>query len=116
MFPPFVILSEREGSHLSLVAREPKRSVTPRTFERGQEKSDPSHSLRMTRRLEASGAAERLQPSCSFFSSLRSLRSLRLIGLAALPFIAHAATPIDFNRDIQPILSENCYQCHGPDV
>ncbi|MDB6152688.1 MAG: hypothetical protein JWL90_1141, partial [Chthoniobacteraceae bacterium] len=27
---------------------------------------------------------------------------------------AHAA-PIDFSRDIQPILSENCYQCHGPD-
>src|SRR5690348_9367022 len=23
--------------------------------------------------------------------------------------------PIDFNRDVRPILSENCYQCHGPD-
>jgi hypothetical protein len=22
---------------------------------------------------------------------------------------------IDFNRDIRPIFSENCYQCHGPD-
>jgi hypothetical protein len=22
---------------------------------------------------------------------------------------------IDFNREIRPILSENCYQCHGPD-
>src|SRR5437588_11903573 len=22
---------------------------------------------------------------------------------------------IDFNRDIRPILAENCYQCHGPD-
>src|SRR5687768_14290247 len=22
---------------------------------------------------------------------------------------------IDFNRDVQPILSENCYFCHGPD-
>lgn len=26
-----------------------------------------------------------------------------------------AASPLDFNRDIQPILSENCYHCHGPD-
>src|SRR5258707_10164392 len=22
---------------------------------------------------------------------------------------------VDFNRDVQPILSENCYLCHGPD-
>src|ERR1043166_10172495 len=22
---------------------------------------------------------------------------------------------IDYNRDIRPILSENCYACHGPD-
>lgn len=24
--------------------------------------------------------------------------------------------PIDFNRDIRPLLSNNCYQCHGPDA
>ena len=23
--------------------------------------------------------------------------------------------PVSFNTSIQPILSENCYHCHGPD-
>src|SRR5262245_47602750 len=24
--------------------------------------------------------------------------------------------PVDFARDVLPILSDNCYKCHGPDV
>ena len=36
----------------------------------------------------------------------------------ALPanFLRTAEGAIDFNRDIRPILSDNCYACHGPDV
>jgi len=37
-----------------------------------------------------------------------------LLVLFALSASANAE-PVDFNRDIRPILSDNCFQCHGPD-
>ena len=43
-----------------------------------------------------------------------------LVLLAAAPFVqaaasAPATSKLSYNRDIQPILAENCFACHGPD-
>lgn len=37
------------------------------------------------------------------------------ISLALVGTYVSAAEPLEYNRDIRPILSENCFTCHGPD-
>ncbi|WP_437187577.1 DUF1553 domain-containing protein [Planctomicrobium sp. SH668] len=50
------------------------------------------------------------------YLSLQKLSWSSLTVLFILSWKASAADrKIDFNREIRPILSNNCYQCHGPD-
>ena len=43
-------------------------------------------------------------------------KSVRILTLTALLFLnVFGEKTISFDRDIQPILSENCYYCHGTD-
>src|SRR3954464_3373900 len=45
------------------------------------------------------------------FSFIAAALLVPFLGLGA----ARKVSQIDFNRDIRPIFSENCYACHGPD-
>ncbi len=43
------------------------------------------------------------------------LKNSALLIIAFVPASARADDKIEYNRDIRPILAENCFACHGPD-
>jgi hypothetical protein len=43
------------------------------------------------------------------------LSPLPLLLVAALTPTLHATEPVNFSRDVLPILADNCFGCHGPD-
>ena len=49
------------------------------------------------------------QPICGILCVLAGYAAWGVEPTPALP------QEIDFNRDVRPVLSENCYFCHGPD-
>ena len=44
------------------------------------------------------------------------LRLVRLLPLVVSVAVFAADQPVDFNRDVRPLLSDRCYGCHGPDA
>ncbi len=52
-----------------------------------------------------------------WLSAVRAFPLAALVtGAACFPVSFLHAEPVDFSREVLPILSENCFHCHGPDA
>src|SRR6266581_9254965 len=63
--------------------------------------------------MKARKSAFKRHRACSM--TLAGLMSLTGINAVAAESLQRGAAKVDFNREIRPILTENCYKCHGPD-
>lgn len=61
---------------------------------------------------------------CGSWAGSRAIAALCFTGLCATSLLEVAAgqdgpqdhAPVEFNRDVRPILAEHCFACHGPDA